>query len=526
MLKSIGVKNFRSLKEIDVNGKKMIDIKPLTILLGKNSSGKSSFLRMFPLFKQSVSSRTIGSLAFFGDEVDFGDFYTTLSKKKGERRPSFIEFDFNGVLGRNFANPYIYSINRFARNDKKIVDIPYEVNMKVRYNGKKDFSYISDFIMKFFDNSFSFSVDENGLVKTFVVNKTHYEKSLKKVSTYYTIRRPGFPSFVEGDEDHSLSSQLLLFIVKDSHLLNEFSYGDFRFLRECSFFNKKSMKDFLANEKNQKNISNNLIRTRILEIISKKNDFEQFYKLYLMFRFEEIYDAVIHDLCDSFQLLSYSKPLRANADRYYRSRSFLATDINSDGSNLVDFFANLNDNQQEELQKWMKENLGFWYSITNIQGHKSIYIHENDDVKYNITDMGFGFSQILPMVTQLWTFVKNKKGVSRLRSFRTGYIYAIEQPELHLHPSMQCKLVNAFVKVIDFAKKNNLFVNFIIETHSETIVNQIGRLIRKTKIASDDASVLIFSKESPDSYTKIHASPFDEDGFLTEWPIGFFGEDC
>lgn len=504
----------------------MVDIKPLTILLGKNSSGKSSFLRLFPLFKQSVSTRTRGALAFFGDEVDFGDFSTTLSKKKGGKRKSYIEFDFNGVLGGGFSNPYTYSLDRLGRNKKSVADIPYETNLKISYNRKKDISYISNFTLKVFDNMISFSVGENSLINSFMVNKKHYEKNLKKIFAFYSPRRPGFPTILDTDNEHSLKIQLLLFLTKDAKELKETSYSDIRFFSDCRLRNKKDMKLFLGDEKNLKYISNDNIKNRIKEILAKKSDYEQFYSFFLMFRFEEIYDAVVHDLCDIFQSTSYSKPLRANADRYYRSRSFLTEEINSDGSNLVDYFANLSENQQNDLQKWMRENLGFWYSVTRTQGHKSIYIHEKDDIKYNITDMGFGFSQILPMTTQLWTFYKDKDILSRIKPHKLSFIYAIEQPELHLHPSMQCKLMNAFAKVIEFAKENELYINFIIETHSETIVNHIGRLIRKNIISHEDTSVLIFSKESPDSYTTIHASPFDREGLLTDWPIGFFGEDC
>ena len=50
-----------------------IKIKPLTILLGQNSSGKSSFLRVFPLLKQSIESRTSGPILWSGRLVDFGN---------------------------------------------------------------------------------------------------------------------------------------------------------------------------------------------------------------------------------------------------------------------------------------------------------------------------------------------------------------------------------------------------------------------------------------------------------------------
>ena len=52
-MESIRIKNFRSLQDTG-----NIDLKPITILVGKNSAGKSTFLRTFPLFKQSVEERT------------------------------------------------------------------------------------------------------------------------------------------------------------------------------------------------------------------------------------------------------------------------------------------------------------------------------------------------------------------------------------------------------------------------------------------------------------------------------------
>lgn len=58
-----------------------IRLKPLTILVGTNGSGKSSFLRLFPLLQQSFLSAKKGPLLWYRDKgVDFGDFLTTVRK--------------------------------------------------------------------------------------------------------------------------------------------------------------------------------------------------------------------------------------------------------------------------------------------------------------------------------------------------------------------------------------------------------------------------------------------------------------
>ncbi|QDY46926.1 AAA family ATPase (plasmid) [Planococcus glaciei] len=55
----------------------------------------------------------------------------------------------------------------------------------------------------------------------------------------------------------------------------------------------------------------------------------------------------------------------------------------------------------------------------------------------------------------------------------------IEQPELHLHPAIQAKLIDAFIKIIMLCKEKSIDIKIIIETHSETMINRIGYIIAK-----------------------------------------------
>ncbi|MGP6295928.1 AAA family ATPase, partial [Pseudomonas aeruginosa] len=69
---SFGVRQLRSFGA----SHQKIPIKPINILVGKNSCGKSTFLRTFPLLRQSVQANTKSPILWFGDLVDFGDFST------------------------------------------------------------------------------------------------------------------------------------------------------------------------------------------------------------------------------------------------------------------------------------------------------------------------------------------------------------------------------------------------------------------------------------------------------------------
>ena len=67
-----------------------VDIKPITVLVGANSSGKSSFLKFFGLIKQSVSEFVRGFFLWSGPLIDFKDFENVV--KDDEKS---IEVDFN-----------------------------------------------------------------------------------------------------------------------------------------------------------------------------------------------------------------------------------------------------------------------------------------------------------------------------------------------------------------------------------------------------------------------------------------------
>src|ERR1700682_5719018 len=66
---SFGLKNLRRLVSVPP-----VEIKPITLLVGRNSSGKSSFLRAFPLVRQSLMTKTSSPILWFGDFVDLGSF--------------------------------------------------------------------------------------------------------------------------------------------------------------------------------------------------------------------------------------------------------------------------------------------------------------------------------------------------------------------------------------------------------------------------------------------------------------------
>ena len=128
----------------------------------------------------------------------------------------------------------------------------------------------------------------------------------------------------------------------------------------------------------------------------------------------------------------------------------------------------------------------------------------------------------MPIITQIWYITTKENRHPFFLYDKIPVTIAIEQPELHLHPALQAKLVDAMVKIIEEGEKKRKNINFIIETHSKTMIERFGNLIYKQKVKNDKIAVFIFNKDSGDKDTKVEVGKFDEEGYLLDWPIGFF----
>ena len=115
-------------------------------------------------------------------------------------------------------------------------------------------------------------------------------------------------------------------------------------------------------------------------------------------------------------------------------------------------------------------------------------IPRNGGVPASMVNEGFGINQLVHMLT-VCLYSKTK-------------IVAIEEPEIHLHPSMVRKLVHAMV---DITSKHDKRI--IVSTHSETFVLSLLTQIAAGKIGVDDVSFIFAEKEDGEStFTKQEAT--------------------
>ncbi len=121
-----------------------------------------------------------------------------------------------------------------------------------------------------------------------------------------------------------------------------------------------------------------------------------------------------------------------------------------------------------------------------------------------ITDMGIGVSQVLPVLV-LCYYVPE------------GSTIILEQPELHLHPSVQAGLADVF---IDCLEKRGLQI--ILESHSEHLLRRLQRRIAEETLATDDAA--LYFCEICDAESTLRTLDVDMFGNIRNWPEDFFGD--
>src|SRR5262249_6761432 len=95
------------------------------------------------------------------------------------------------------------------------------------------------------------------------------------------------------------------------------------------------------------------------------------------------------------------------------------------------------------------------------------FLHKD---RFSIADVGFGISQVLPVLMADVALPKDST-------------LAVNQPEVHLHPSSQAMLGNYFASRLDRR-------NYIIETHSEYLINRLRLLVVKGDLATEDVSII------------------------------------
>jgi len=128
----------------------------------------------------------------------------------------------------------------------------------------------------------------------------------------------------------------------------------------------------------------------------------------------------------------------------------------------------------------------------------------------NIVDVGYGVSQVLPILVQVLTSPIPTGG----RTLAGNAIHLLQQPEVHLHPKAQAELSSLLAQLALLGNRS-----FIVETHSDYMVDRARIEIMKGNISKDDVSLIYL--EPKKNTVKVYNISFDDMGNMIGVPPKF-----
>ena len=523
MITSLRIHNLRSLKDTG-----FVDLKKITILLGTNSSGKSTFLRSFPLLTQSIKKDLRNAISWFDDaSVDFGDYKSSKCNKAFESEQIGFEF--------RVAQPWVSYRLLFFSRFRKSSNLTPESDIVVGVNYAEDAfgTYVKSVKLQTAGIDFLVHVDCRNAILSFCVNGLPVMEGVPEFRFNESSQRCIIPEVVLNDQNETNhpSEREEISEVYASRILQSLVQFCSRKLRRTNRL--REVLDNWSYEKEdflfyiQNNITISSFKRKAANWTINTPSFVALYNQVAIVEFLRLIPIVNEELTFYYNSCSYVAPIRAEANRYYRNQGLQIEDIDAYGRNLQEFISSLNADQVESYNRFCQKVLGVSISVDPSRGLNSIMVF-NESGKFNISDVGFGYSQILPIITKLWYSQFSLESVRRSRYDPTYRTFLMEQPELHLHPAMQARVADAFIEctrdlepdAIDRQYGIHRGLKLIIETHSPTIINRLGRRIREKKLSPADINVVIFEKK--DGVTNTRQISFDDNGRLNDWPYGFF----
>lgn len=523
-LSAIGVRRLRTLYDLG----DPIALAPLTVLLGKNSAGKSTFARLLPLLRQSAERKKRGPILWFDELVDFGTLGQSVTRGETDLEIvlQFDEVTASKAMGRNMfwgegSAPNALQIDRavvsMTLGEESSTGATFAKEVRIDVSGTSiqlcmksarelESLTVGSRRVGLQEEKTRISVDQGSL---FPKLRFLERRKVGDAEIWIASRNPWRSAVsdfilmrVHGRTSRGTTAQIAAQLpVATPKVVSEAAQ------RIAGPGSWDSLKITLTAKAP---ITSALIESLLLANIDL-----------LMDRLDEIASSAAMGV-------RYLKPLRATAQRYYRRADLAVSEIDPEGRNLAIFLDSLSDTQLANFRKWIKRNLDIDVEPKR-EGAQLVLMARapNDSGASNVADMGFGISQILPIAAQLWA----SSNAAKLPFSPTSFV-VVEQPELHLHPAFQAKLGDLFAGIASPIEQATgpgrriLPPRIVIETHSQHLVNRLGLLVEQGRLAPSDVSIVLFEPNSDRVGTsKIRIASFDKEGVLENWPFGFFEPD-
>lgn len=569
MIKKIGVQNFRVFKDYTE-----FEIRPITLLVGPNNSGKSSFTKLLRLVENGFEF-----LDFNKGKHNLKDFKSSINHSSGSQEMIISTIPNVTFLGPENKVVYTYKENKIKTTQIYLgsslvftkeqdfnssdagsrVAVSYSnMHFYFDFNVLIDFIYRKEFYIK--------HIDENGNEKAnvnynylFELKRKSYAKELNKIHNLTNINVKDYnelcknligdnPSFnynelrwqaIYNEIDNLEKDYVLFDIYSNGNRVTE-NFKEIIIKSQNDYNNhviKPSWSIFINNnvDKFSEWVIENIKETILKELTTTLPDLEIQYsslgKLVFQYQYynnKNEKSSLFHSIIKSktnhtaFKDLRYLSPIKSHNNRIFENNSSFALDsLIHNHHHIINHFI-IGKKNESFIQKALK--------IFGIQGELEINIYEdyiatvnikNGDKTTALNDLGYGYTQLLALAL----FLVSSYEFSPF-GLEEGPISIIEEPEANLHPNLQSKiadLFDLFYKTFDDSKNHP----FIIETHSEYLIRKFQYLVAKGEL--DPKNIIIYyfnddqfvNKEEP----KVKQIEITKSGSLSDtFGPGFYDE--
>ncbi|HLO87113.1 MAG TPA: DUF3696 domain-containing protein [Nostocaceae cyanobacterium] len=294
----------------------------------------------------------------------------------------------------------------------------------------------------------------------------------------------------------------------------------------------KNRKDYMSDE-----IGLNLSKSKGIEIINKSIDDHPYFSIDKEFSLLDhyiSYKATVLFLRNLWSGFRYIGPIREEPKRFYLFDDLrrIEIGINGEYTALVlavekeiivpKYYRCIYDKKQiirYELreQDTLIDSVNWWLydcmklpKINSVNGLRGVINQvklNSSGIEVDLPDVGFGVSQILPILVECLRIGE-------------GETLILEQPEIHLHPSLQSKLADFFICMVKSGKK------LVVETHSEHLINRLCLRIaqEESNEIQELINVLFISFDEKNQTSVFQPIEINQYGEIENWPVGFFDE--
>ncbi|MBL4625859.1 MAG: AAA family ATPase [Flavobacteriales bacterium] len=406
----ISIENFKSIKKLQ-----NFELKPMTILSGVNSAGKSSFVQFLLLLKQTIKRDSPKHQLLLSEYLYSTTNYKNIFHNQEDKNKPKISFLIEKQEFDRIEKPKIVQFFKGLGTYNCLVNVEFGISKEKKI-------YISLFSMSFNfadeKKSISFITDDNNkqIIETdspiFIENVLN--SPIQNIDLEFNSIFPTIANFeketITSDLDNNASKSIQNFseVVKIHDVKEALSL----FFDDLSYIGpaRSEPQEMYQIQEHHEEVGKNgefvsqILKEKATKIISYR-------KLLIKD------DGVINYLEESGKLL--------NAVKYWMCDIFnVAEDIFSE--------------KEDDVYK--------------------IYLTNKNKLKTNIKHVGFGISQLLPIVVQ--GLLMSKNGV-----------LIIEQPEIHLHPKIQSWVYDFLYSLTLEGKR------ILVETHSSHFITRMRRRI-------------------------------------------------